>query len=86
MGISIAAGVRVGNALGAGNPEAVRRTIKVALVLIGNYVILSQQKYKDQLTTEAWPNSSFGDKKVLLDQMQLSVCENSLLSISSSKT
>lgn len=34
LGISIAAGVRVGNALGAGNPEAVKRTIKVALVLI----------------------------------------------------
>ncbi|KAJ7370334.1 hypothetical protein OS493_032832 [Desmophyllum pertusum] len=34
LGISVAAGVRVGNALGAGNPRAVKRTIKVALGLI----------------------------------------------------
>ena len=35
LGISVAAGVRVGNSLGAGNPQAVKRTIKVAFGLIG---------------------------------------------------
>ncbi|XP_068721151.1 multidrug and toxin extrusion protein 2-like isoform X1 [Montipora capricornis] len=34
LGISVAAGVRVGNSLGAGNPQAVKRTIKVAFGLI----------------------------------------------------
>ena len=31
----MAAGVRVGNFLGAGNPKAVTKTIKVAIGLIG---------------------------------------------------
>ena len=31
----------------------------MARVLIGNYVVLSQQKDKDQLTTEAWPKLQF---------------------------
>ncbi|XP_073233965.1 multidrug and toxin extrusion protein 1-like isoform X2 [Porites lutea] len=34
LGLSVAAGVRVGNFLGAGNPKAVKQTIKVALGLI----------------------------------------------------
>lgn len=34
LGISIAAGVRVGNALGAGHPDAARRAAKVAIGLI----------------------------------------------------
>ncbi|XP_073233967.1 multidrug and toxin extrusion protein 2-like [Porites lutea] len=34
LGLSVAAGVRVGNFLGAGNPKAVKKTIKVALGLI----------------------------------------------------
>jgi len=34
LGLSVAAGVRVGNFLGAGNPQAVKTTIKVAVGLI----------------------------------------------------
>ena len=34
----MAAGVRVGNALGAGNSTAAKRTIKVAISLVGNYI------------------------------------------------
>lgn len=37
IGVSVAAGVRVGNALGAGNSTAAKRTIKVAISLVGNY-------------------------------------------------
>jgi len=33
----VAAGIRVGNALGAGNATAAKRTIKVALSFVGNY-------------------------------------------------
>lgn len=33
----MAAGVRVGNFLGAGDPQAVKRTIKVAIGLTGKY-------------------------------------------------
>lgn len=32
----MAAGVRVGNALGAGNAQAAKKTVKVALSLVGN--------------------------------------------------
>ena len=32
----MAAGVRVGNALGAGNAHAAKKTIKVSLALVGN--------------------------------------------------
>ena len=32
----MAAGVRVGNALGAGNASGAKRTVKVALTLVGN--------------------------------------------------
>ena len=32
----MAAGVRVGNALGAGNAKAAKNTVKVALTIIGN--------------------------------------------------
>ena len=35
----MAAGVRVGNALGAGNGKAAKNTVKVALTIIGNYRI-----------------------------------------------
>ena len=35
----MAAGVRVGNSLGAGNSQAVKRTIKVALGLIGKCIL-----------------------------------------------
>jgi len=38
LGLSVAVGVRVGNFLGAGNPKAVKKTIKVALGLIGKRV------------------------------------------------
>ncbi|XP_078367531.1 multidrug and toxin extrusion protein 2-like [Oculina patagonica] len=34
LGISVAAGVRVGNALGAGNAQAAKKTVKVALLLV----------------------------------------------------
>ena len=37
IGVSVAAGVRVGNALGAGNSTAAKRTVKVAISLVGNY-------------------------------------------------
>ena len=36
LGISVAAGVRVGSALGAGNPISAKTTIKIALGLTGN--------------------------------------------------
>jgi len=42
LGLSVAAGVRVGNFLGAGNPQAVKTTIKVAVGLIGNYTSIGQ--------------------------------------------
>ena len=35
----MAASVRVGNSLGAGNAQAVKKTIKVALGLIGKYIL-----------------------------------------------
>ena len=38
LGLSVAAEVRVGNFLGAGNPKVVKKTIKVALGLIGKRV------------------------------------------------
>ena len=37
----MAAGVRVGNALGAGNATAAKRTIKVALSLVGKEMLIN---------------------------------------------